>query len=54
MFLNYFDAHEPLELSNDVRLASGVTEDVPGAKWFALDTGHEPITEATRRRLLNA
>ncbi len=54
LFLNYFDAHEPLALSPDVRLAAGVTEDVPGQVWSDLDLGHRAVTPAIRDRLLRA
>ena len=54
MFLNYFDAHEPLELSPEVKLASGVSEDVPAPQWFGLDSGRDPVTAAVRHRLVKA
>lgn len=54
LFLNYFDAHEPLELSEEVRRASGVTADVPRTLWHELDAGRQPVTAAIRERLLAA
>jgi arylsulfatase A-like enzyme len=54
LFLNYFNAHEPLELSRDVRLATGVREDVPLSMWSDLDEGRIPVTPDVRQRLLRA
>ena len=54
VFLNYFDAHEPLELSEEVRFATGVTQDVPSAEWSELDMGRRRITPAVRQRLQRA
>lgn len=54
LFLNLFDAHEPLELSEEVRTLTGVTEDVPPPVWFELDSARRPITSDVRATLLNA
>jgi arylsulfatase A-like enzyme len=54
LFLNYFDAHEPLELSHEVREATGVTADIPYQLWLDLDAGRRPITPAIRERMLAA
>lgn len=54
VFLNYFNAHEPLTLSPEVRQRSGVTEDVPHAMWTELAAGRQPLTTAVRRQLLRA
>jgi arylsulfatase A-like enzyme len=54
LFLNYFNAHEPLELSEGVRRAAGVTEDVPSALWFDLDAGRRPLTPPLRARVSSA
>jgi arylsulfatase A-like enzyme len=54
LFLNLFDAHEPLVLSEDVKRASGVTEDVPSSLWHELDAAERPMTSAMRERLLAA
>lgn len=54
MFLNYFNAHEPLELSREVQQASGVESGVSTAEWHALDAGRLPLTEGARKRLLRA
>jgi arylsulfatase A-like enzyme len=54
LFLNLFDAHEPLELSEDVRRLTGVTADVPPLLWHELDYRKRPITPEIRARLLNA
>jgi arylsulfatase A-like enzyme len=54
MFLNYFNAHEPLELSPAVREASGVTAGISLAEWHALDSGRLPFTAEVRERLFRA
>ncbi len=54
VFLNYFNAHEPLELSPEVRLETGVMEDVPGDMWHAIDDRRSPVTADVRRRLTTA
>jgi arylsulfatase A-like enzyme len=54
LFLNLFDAHEHLELSERVRTLTGVTEDVPPLLWHELDYRQRPMTPEVRARLLNA
>jgi hypothetical protein len=54
VFLNYFNAHEPLVLSPGVRQATGVTDDVSSDMWHAIDDRRSPITPAVRQRLLAA
>jgi arylsulfatase A-like enzyme len=54
LFLNLFDAHEPLELSPEVRQLTGVTEDVPTPIWYELDAGRRPVTDALRQRIVRA
>lgn len=54
LFLNYFNAHEPLVLSPEVRAATGVTEDVPLDMWHDIDDRRMPMTPAVRQRLMTA
>lgn len=54
VFLNYFDAHEPLALSDDVKHATGVSTEIPGPLWSALDTGRQPVTSVHREQLIAA
>ena len=54
VFLNFFDAHEPLALSDDVRRATGVSADIPGPLWSELDTGRRPVTSGIRAQLTAA
>lgn len=54
LFLNYFNAHEPLELSAEVQHLTGVTDGVPGSLWFELDSGTRPVTPGIREQLLRA
>ena len=54
LFLNYFNAHEPLVLSPQVRAATGVTEDVPADMWHDIDDRRTAITPAVRQRLMTA
>lgn len=54
LFLNLFDAHEHLELSDDVQRLTGITADIPSILWHELDYRQRPITPDIRMRLLNA
>ena len=54
VFLNYFDAHEPLALSDDVRHATGVSADIPSPLWSELDTGRRPVTPILKDQLMAA
>jgi len=54
VFLNYFNAHEPLVLSPEVKRREGVTDDVPFDTWTNLAAGREPLTPEMRQRILHA
>lgn len=45
MFINYFDAHEPLLVPDDLKAAYGITADLPQERRDNLSWGREPLTD---------
>lgn len=54
MFLNLFNAHEPLELSPAVQQAYGVTGGVSTAEWYLFDSGRAALTPDAREQIVRA